>query len=1035
MPLNSRLTLSVLSLIVAAACASSRPSGEQDAGPGDDAAVDAATGLGFGETCTSDDECMSRICHQPGEEPGTCTRLCDFDCPDGFACTTVSHHGNDLRVCVPAVPNLCAACTTDEQCGDDGDLCVGFTGGQFCALDCLADPTVCPTGFTCQQVMSVDEQLRRQCMPLNGLCCIDADDDRHGTGDDCLGLDCDDTNDDVYVGNREDCDGLDNDCVGGVDDLPLDCAAAMCELGALGYFSRNGDVCAGVAGCQQQPTVLCDLYTCDGGGEDGDACATFCDGEGDGKCIPSAHCDASVCQDDLANGGVCDEGSDCESDHCQNGFCCGDGDCCVTASDCPTFGTFLPVCDTPSSCQGSRGAAVCTASNECTTQNGVADDTACDAATVANDCGWWLPIHCSGGATQTAPVCPTTCTNSNQCDADAWCDLTTNTCREDLDDGQACGLDDDGRCKSAHCENGFCCASGDCCATAGNCPTSYSAPPVCTSPSGCDGEADVASCVASICGTIVDVDNDAACGPGTQASDCGFYRPVFCTGASTQTAPGCATSCTGDTDCDANAFCNTLGQCVPDQPDGGVCQDSGECVGGHCQNGFCCASGDCCAQSTDCGASNQPSVCGTPATCQGTRVDGVCTATKQCTTATVADDAGCATIEASACGPYPAQICTAMPAQPPPTCATSCTDDAGCDPSAHCDANVCVPDQGPGGFCSMTNQCGGGLQCVDNVCCTSACTGSCEACDLPGSEGTCAAVANGADPDNECDAQSCVGFYHSWSGDACRRKADVPDNVASCSGARSCRTQATECGASTVAGPTTTTCHANCQNPNNPSSCTGTTAGTCNNVNPGSQSCGVGECVTTAPQCLNGAPATCTPDAPVTEACNDLDDNCDGTVDNGNFSDGFEPNPDCGTVRTLNQASSDQTQSYSSMTVYAAGDWDYYALPLRESDGSCGCSFPSLDEDYEIRVALTVPVGAGSFEVCMNTNSCGWPAGYCFNVNAGTTINLQQYLDGACGPGQTDSYTTYLRVRGINAPAFECRPYSLTYTFDAGLCR
>ena len=30
---------------------------------------------------------------------------------------------------------------------------------------------------------------------------------------------------------------------------------------------------------------------------------------------------------------------------------------------------------------------------------------------------------------------------------------------------------------------------------------------------------------------------------------------------------------------------------------------------------------------------------------------------------------------------------------------------------------------------------------------------------------------------------------------------------------------------------------------------------------------------------------------------------------------------------------------------------------------------------------------------------------------------------------------TIVRVRGINAPAFECRPYSLTYTFDAGLCR
>jgi hypothetical protein len=71
----------------------------------------------------------------------------------------------------------------------------------------------------------------------------------------------------------------------------------------------------------------------------------------------------------------------------------------------------------------------------------------------------------------------------------------------------------------------------------------------------------------------------------------------------------------------------------------------------------------------------------------------------------------------------------------------------------------------------------------------------------------------------------------------------------------------------------------------------------------------------------------------------------------------------------------------------------------------------------------------------MNTNTCGWPAGYCFNVAAGTTTTLSQYLDGACGPGQTDSYTVYIRVRGLNAPGFECSPYTLSYFFDAGLCR
>src|SRR5947207_6119971 len=174
-----------------------------------------------------------------------------------------------------------------------------------------------------------------------------------------------------------------------------------------------------------------------------------------------------------------------------------------------------------------------------------------------------------------------------------------------------------------------------------------------------------------------------------------------------------------------------------------------------------------------------------------------------------------------------------MQSQGDPSCAMSCLDDTQCDVSAHCTpGGMCAPDAGQGGYCNLPQDCSSGLSCVDNVCCDTACTGTCQACDLPGSVGTCTTVAAGQDPDNECGAVSCVGFYYGFSGDSCQRKADVPANVASCSGATSCKSQAVECTAYAVAGPVTLTCDDNCQNPTG-GTCTGTIAGTCTNVNPG----------------------------------------------------------------------------------------------------------------------------------------------------------------------------------------------------------
>jgi len=49
----------------------------------------------------------------------------------------------------------------------------------------------------------------------------------------------------------------------------------------------------------------------------------------------------------------------------------------------------------------------------------------------------------------------------------------------------------------------------------------------------------------------------------------------------------------------------------------------------------------------------------------------------------------------------------------------------------------------------------------------------------------------------------------------------------------------------------------------------------------GSISCGTGQCQNTVAACLNGAPNSCTPGNPSVEVCDNVDNNCNGMVDDG----------------------------------------------------------------------------------------------------------------------------------------------------------
>jgi hypothetical protein len=217
---------------------------------------------------------------------------------------------------------------------------------------------------------------------------------------------------------------------------------------------------------------------------------------------------------------------------------------------------------------------------------------------------------------------------------------------------------------------------------------------------------------------------------------------------------------------------------------GAACTQASECSSNFCVDGVCCeaaCSGACMActnaktNATDglcrpIKAGSDPddecpaqaaSSCGMDGVCDGTGAchmwaTGTVCGAESCsgsthTPARTCNGAGtCQTVTTASCGPY---VCGAT------ACKSQCTSGTDCTTGNSCVNGYCVAPQQPGAACAAASDCASGY-CVDGVCCSTTCTSGCMACSQAKTgqpSGTCAAVAAGTDPDNECaaDATSC----------------------------------------------------------------------------------------------------------------------------------------------------------------------------------------------------------------------------------------------------------------------------------------
>ncbi|GMV39046.1 MAG: hypothetical protein AMXMBFR64_07620 [Myxococcales bacterium] len=382
-------------------------------------------------------------------------------CPDGF------FKANDVT-CLPIQSSLCLPCKIDANCAVPGDLCLEIGGGTYCGRSCGAESPhgpECPEGYACEAVQGAS-----QCVPVNGTCdCLpqNAGMTRSCKAEGPLGACYGSQTCDPAAGwgpcsaappAAEECNGLDDDCDGLVDD-GLSPPSQECESASELGVCTGAWQCAGAAGwlCgAPPPTVEACNYKdddCDGQvdedfrdgagayvdpghcGQCEVSCAAFVP-NGTGGCVAdgeTASCVVTGCNPGYypAGGIVCLPVADTS---CQP--CAGDASCLVPGNRCLSLdgGSFCGRDCGPGNAYGSP-AGVCPAGFTCTDPDGLGAQCVPDTGS----CTCRLPGHLGSTRTCVETSEAGICLGTQACAADGW-----QSCKAPTPTPEVCnGKDDD----------------------------------------------------------------------------------------------------------------------------------------------------------------------------------------------------------------------------------------------------------------------------------------------------------------------------------------------------------------------------------------------------------------------------------------------------------------------------------------------------------------------------------------------------------------------------------------------------------------